>query len=76
MSLDMLLTPEHVKDVCKSGQGKETCSFVAIYPDGISCAKNTDLEPIIRNRLGNGIMKAKGDNCDGKVGFVKISKVF
>ena len=66
------LTEEHVEGVCQRGQGEATCSFLSIGPGGFQCAKDTALEGVIRQRLAAGTMSAKGDNCEGRTGAVRL----
>lgn len=58
------VTREHAEKVCKFGQGEGTCAFLALS-DGFECTKGTGAEITIRDRLAEGSMKAKGDNCGG-----------
>ncbi|MFA6493316.1 MAG: hypothetical protein WCV58_04215 [Patescibacteria group bacterium] len=55
---------EKAREVCKFGQGEETCAFLALS-DGFECIKGTNAEYIVRERLADGIMKPKGDYCGG-----------
>lgn len=54
---------------CHFQQGELTCAFLAMS-GGLCCAKNTDIEGNIRERLAEGSMKTKGDYCDGNGGPV------
>ena len=65
----MDLPKDHLKNVCKIGQGEATCSFLAFGADGWSCLKGTALEGAIRERRANGTINAKGDNCSGQPHF-------
>jgi hypothetical protein len=58
------VSEKHAKEICKFGQGSETCAFLAMS-QGYECTKGTNIEVIIRGRLAEGSMKAKGDNCAG-----------
>lgn len=60
------MDPRHLNEVCKFGQGEATCAFLMITTEGFACAKGTGIEPIIRDRLAQGTMCAKGDNCAGQ----------
>jgi len=71
----MPFTPRHVKEVCKLGQGGTTCAFIMMGGD-VQCAKGTGIEDSIRERLAQGTMNAKGDNCDGETGSVQMNEVF
>lgn len=55
---------QHVDEVCKLGQGADTCAFL-VLASGWNCAKGSNVESILRGRLERGEMKAKGDNCEG-----------
>ena len=64
-----ILTEEHVKKVCKSGSGK-TCAYLTMSPPaGFVCAKvlgNQSIANTIDDRLREGTMNAKGNNCGGR----------
>ena len=61
---------DHGKNVCKFGRGPFTCSFLIVQGgEGLKCAKKSDFEGIIRERLSKGSMLAKGDNCFGPPDF-------
>lgn len=71
----MILTSDHIKNVCKIGQGELTCSYLLMGADGYRCCKGTEIENIILQRLAAGTMKSKGDNCEGTTGAVKYENV-
>jgi hypothetical protein len=56
----------HIKDVCKIGQRKDCCRYLAVGPDGFECLKSSDLKAHIDDRVRRNDMVAQGDNCDGK----------
>lgn len=58
----MSLAPEHLAEVCKLGQGAETCRYL-VMAAGFECAKLSSLRPTIDARAE--MMSAKGDNCEG-----------
>ena len=60
-----ILNFEHVKNVCKVGQGVESCRYLAGGIRGLECMKNTSLAKSLDNRVEEGTMNARGDNCDG-----------
>lgn len=62
---------ECVERVCKRGQGKATCSFLGFdaKTGNFSCLKGSSFEAPIRERLRNGSIRAKGDNCSGPPDF-------
>ena len=64
------ISKKHVTDVCKLGQGPKTCAFLGIS-EGPTCLKDSELEDLIRTRLENGSMAAKGDNCSGPPDFIE-----
>jgi hypothetical protein len=55
-----------VQFVCKRGQGKACCRYLAMVGGGWSCEKRSPLRDVIDRRVAHGQMVAKGDNCDGK----------
>jgi hypothetical protein len=60
----MAISDDHVRNVCRIGQGAACCAFLTMG-NGFECAKGTSVEPTIRARLFAGTIGAKGDNCDG-----------
>lgn len=60
----------HDKNVCKFGQGPTTCAFLVMPGgEGLKCAKQSEFEGMIRKRLSEGSISAKGDNCSGPPDF-------
>jgi hypothetical protein len=57
---------EHIKNVCKIGQGNDCCRYLAVGPDGFECLKSSDLKDHIDNRVARNDMTAQGDNCGGR----------
>ena len=65
----------HVNDVCKMGQKKDCCSYLAFGYDGWQCMKESSLKTTIDARRSAGVMNAMGDNCIGYDVFVKKNSV-
>ena len=61
--LARLIPAEHVRAICKIGQGVECCRFLVAAELGFERAKHSDLHDAIQARVE--FMTAKGDNCDG-----------
>lgn len=60
------IPPKYVKEVCKLLGGEACCAYLVRTPVGFACAKDDiAIELIIRGRLKNGTMGAKGENCPG-----------
>jgi hypothetical protein len=59
---------ERVTNICKRGQGAATCAFLCVMPS-FACAKYSNIEDIIRQRLQEGSMSARSDNCSGPPAF-------
>jgi hypothetical protein len=57
---------EHVKNVCKVGQGNACCRYLVISADGFECMKGTDMKAYLDARVAMETMVARADNCDGK----------
>jgi len=53
----MKITEEHLKKICRIGQGNKCCRYITVGPKGFACVKHT--------RVRNNDMVAQGDNCDG-----------
>jgi hypothetical protein len=64
----MPLSQHRVGELCRLGQGPETCRFLLIGPKGACCARGSAFEVVILERLPT--MSAKGDNCSGPPDFV------
>jgi len=56
---------EHVVNVCKLGCGEEVCAYLALTGDGWACLKVTSMRGLIDQRVRDGEMVAKGNNCEG-----------
>lgn len=63
-----LLKEDHVVNVCKRGQGAETCAFLS-FSQGFACGKNSSIDEALRQRIAEGTMSAKSDNCTGTPAF-------
>jgi len=61
---------QHVDTVCKIGEGEATCAFLLVGGPNFSCAKYTQHEETPRNRVEEGSMGAKRDNCSGPPAFI------
>ena len=59
----MTLTKEHVSNVCKLGQDKDTCRYLLCSEDGFECAKFGALKGVIDSKVE--YMSAQADNCKG-----------
>ena len=57
---------KHLDNVCKMGQGADTCRYIVADGSGICCAKHDELlvEQISR-RIEYNAFVARGDNCEG-----------
>ncbi len=60
-----LIPEDHLRKVCRPGQGAKTCCLVVAGRHGLECMLGTSLEPILRNRALGGEMVARSVNCDG-----------
>lgn len=62
----MILDDSYVAETCKLGKEAECCRWLTIGSDGFRCAKlDPGLHMMIMERIDEGTMKARGDNCDG-----------
>lgn len=57
---------EHVKNVCKIGQGNDCCRYLVMGAQGFECAKGTSLQSHLDARVITNTIVAQGDNCEGK----------
>jgi len=68
---DHLLDKEHVREVCKIGQGASCCAFLTAGMSGLECGKGTSVEALLRERRPT--MTAQGDNCAGPPDFQAVA---
>jgi hypothetical protein len=61
----------HEKNMCLIGSGSTTCSFVGFAENKWNCLKGSSLESTIREKIRDGSITAKGDNCSGPPDFKK-----
>jgi hypothetical protein len=56
---------EYVNNICKVGQGKDCCRYLAADKYGFCCLK---LDEKAKKHIDNHVeyMSAKADNCEGK----------
>lgn len=59
-----MITDEHVRAVCKLGQGAACCRYL-MFGKGFECHKHSQLAAVIDGRVERGEFNARGDNCDG-----------
>lgn len=57
---------EHVKTVCKIGQGNDCCRYLVMGSQGFECVKNTSLRSTLDSRVAMNAIVAQGDNCEGQ----------
>lgn len=59
----MTLSMDHVKNVCKFGQGHDCCRYLVCGTNGFECQKLGALKGVIDSRVK--YMSAQADNCKG-----------
>lgn len=59
---------DHVRNVCKLGQGNVCCRYLAIGGQGFECMKNTEMKAYLDSRVLMETIVARGNNCEGKTG--------
>lgn len=58
---------DHIKDVCKIGQGSNCCRYLMMAPNGWECGKlDPRAKSVLDNKVSSGGWTSKGDNCEGK----------
>jgi hypothetical protein len=57
---------DKVFKVCKIGQGKECCRYLAAGINGFLCLKLTEGKKNLDKRVSEGNINAQGDNCEGE----------
>lgn len=55
----------HLNSVCKLYEKHETCRYICLYPIGFVCAKKTPMKKMLDQRVAEGKMTARSDNCEG-----------
>lgn len=55
---------DHVKNVCKIGQGNTCCRYLVMGSKGFECAKFTSLKKLLDDRVMTNTITAQGDNCN------------
>ena len=68
--LNAPMLDEHVKTVCKIGQGAACCRYLTAGGGGFSCAKFTSLREGPDERAKDKKMNALGDNCGGMLQMI------
>lgn len=61
----MSLSNNHIKNVCKIGQGQDCCRYLLCGANGFECGKLGSLKQIIDNKVFRNQMTAQSDNCEG-----------
>ena len=60
----MEIPKQHMKEVCKMGQGHDCCRYIAVGPEGFECCKDDpSMKAVLDKRVPR--MNAQGDNCEG-----------
>lgn len=54
----------HLREVCKIGEGGETCRYIGLS-DGFTCLKHSSLKETLDSQVKRNAITAQGDNCDG-----------
>lgn len=65
----------YLQTTCKVGQRAACCRYIVAGAGGITCAKLTGLRKTIDDRVAAGTFTAQGDNCEGKIDSVDLSRI-
>lgn len=57
---------EHIKNVCKIGQGAECCKYLLLGSGGFECGKISEWKEVV-DKEWDSTKTAQGDNCEGKI---------
>ena len=57
---------EKAINICKMGQGHDCCRYLGAGMKGLECLKLTELKHFLDNRVLEGTINARGDNCEGE----------
>lgn len=64
--MSIQIDKDHLRDICKMGQGKECCRYILLGRDGFTCGKHdADFRVLLDDRVQKGTLGAIGDNCEG-----------
>mgnify|MGYP005635854949 CR=1 FL=1 len=65
--MSIAIDDERLKNICKSGQGHDTCRYAVYAPGrGFECMKHDpSFGPVLNQRADAGQMNARADNCEG-----------
>ena len=61
---------EHVKSICKIGQGNTCCRYLVCGVKGFECAKHSEHKETLDARVAMNSIVAQGDNCKGFNGVI------
>ena len=56
----------HLREVCRIGQGASCCRYLMMGAQGWECAKGGSLQVTLDERVAASSMTARGDNCAGQ----------
>lgn len=59
------LTDDYAKSTCRIGQGAACCRYLTMSPKGWECQKHQSLRGLLDQRVSDGTINARGDNCEG-----------
>ncbi len=61
----------HIETVCQPRKGAKTCRYLALRGADWCCEKAGHLRGELDERVKADTMGAKGDNCEGTLGFIR-----
>ena len=57
----------YFKTVCRLGEGAACCRYLVVGETGPECVKlDPDHRAVIDERVADGLVTARGDNCEGR----------
>lgn len=60
-----IIYEDTLKNICKIGDGENTCRYIMRGKDNYLCIKNSIIQISIDKNVEKGVMVAIGDNCSG-----------
>jgi hypothetical protein len=63
---EISLINNHVRNICKIGQGNACCRYLVISGVGFECVKGTEMKAYLDSRVAMETMVARADNCEGQ----------
>lgn len=64
-----------VEKICLRSQGERACRYLTVNKHGHNCIKGTSFGALMDERVSSNLSYAKGDNCEGILGYICDGKL-